>query len=479
MKRMFSLVGGITILGLFWYALSAEQNTEKDQIIQGQQVYNDYCATCHGEDLQGGMASSLVDGEWQFGSKDSHVFRNIKFGILHRGMPAFEDGLSDEQIQAVVAYMKNAEQDAGVIEAEPAETVQTLLYDLNVDTFADGLEIPWSIDFIKPSHALVTERPGPVWQIIEGRRLDEPISGTPEVLHQGQGGMMDVAIDPDYQDNGWIYLSYSHALDKPGERRPPAMTRIVRGRLQDNTWIDQQVIWESPPEFYRETRHHYGCRIVFDPDGYLYFAIGDRGASEHAQDVTRPNGKVHRIHRDGRIPQDNPFVDTPDAIKSIFTYGNRNAQGLAVHPQTGEVWETEHGPMGGDELNLLKAGVNYGWPEVTYGLNYNGTVISEHVSKPGMASPVLYWKPSIAVCGLDFYRGDQFSRWNNRLLVGALKYEQVRLLDIKDDRVMHEEVIFNNFGRVRDVATGPDGAIYVVLNSPDKVVKLTMVREKP
>ena len=291
---------------------------------------------------------------------------------------------------------------------------------------------------------------------------------------------MDVAIDPDYKNNGWVYLAYSHVLEKTrqGDNRPPAMTRLVRGKLKDNAWTEEQVIFEADHDKYSTTRHHYGCKIVFDPDGYLYFGIGERGAQDQAQDITRPNGKIHRIRTDGSIPEDNPFVNEPGAVKSIYTFGNRNPQGLAVHPETGEVWETEHGPMGGDELNLIQKGVNYGWPVITYGRNYNGTIITDIVRKEGMEQPILYWKPSIAVCGLDFYNGDLFPKWKNRLLVGALKYEEVQLLDIHENRVIHQQTIVKNMGRVRDVSTGPDGAIYVVLNNPDKVLRLTPLEEK-
>jgi aldose sugar dehydrogenase len=321
--------------------------------------------------------------------------------------------------------------------------------------------------------ALITEKPGRLRVVTKGKLQPDPVKNIPKVLNEGQGGLMDVAVDPDYSQNGWIYLAFSHVLDKKaGEDRPGAMTKIVRGKIENNTWTNEQVLFEAPHEMYRTTRHHYGCRIVFDPEGHLYFAIGDRGAGFQAQDNTLPNGKVHRINKDGSIPADNPFVSDPKAMKSLYSLGNRNIQGMAIHPETGELWTTEHGPMGGDELNLIKPGKNYGWETITYGINYNGTIITEFTHKPGMEQPNLYWTPSIAVCGLDFYRGDLFKKWKNKLLVGALKYEEVRLLNIEGDRVMHDEVILKGQGRVRDVQTGPDGAIYVVLNDPGTVLKL-------
>ena len=218
---------------------------------------------------------------------------------------------------------------------------------------------------------------------------------------------MDVAVDPNYEENGWVYLSYSHER-KPednGEERSTAMTRVVRGQIMGNQWKNQQVVFEAPAETYSTTRHHYGSRIVFGPDGFLYFSVGDRGARPQAQDLSKPNGKIHRVRTNGDIPVDNPFASQDGAMKSIFSYGNRNPQGLAVHPVSGAIWSTEHGPFGGDELNLIAKGKNYGWPVISYGINYNGTILTELTEQKGMEQPNLYWKPSIAVCGTRFLPG--------------------------------------------------------------------------
>jgi len=440
----------------------------------GAQLYEKSCAQCHGATLTGGNAASLVDGIWQFGAEDGYVFRNIKFGIPHLGMPSYQASLNDDEIRSIMEYIRESEKKVGAEKPPIAKEIETLDYILNVEIFAEGLEVPWAIDFLDKNTALITERPGRLRIVKNGKLQAEPVKNTPTVLNEGQGGLLDVAIDPDFPENGWIYLAYSHVLEGnfAGER-PPAMTRIVRGKIENNSWTNQEVLFEAPHETYRTTRHHYGCRIVFDPWGYLYFCIGERGYGYQAQDYKLPNGKVHRIWKDGSIPEDNPFVVEEGAIPSLYTLGNRNIQGMAIHPQTGQLWATEHGPMGGDELNLIEWGKNYGWETITYGKNYNGTVITEQTHKPGMEQPVLYWKPSIAVCGLDFYRGDLFKKWKNKLMVGALKYEEVRLLQIEGDRVVHQEVIVKNQGRVRDVSTGPDGAIYVVLNNPGTVIRLT------
>lgn len=440
----------------------------------GEALYQQYCASCHGAELQGGNAQSLVDGVWQFGASRGYIYGNIEFGLPNLGMPSYKETLTQDQMQAIVDFLEEAEKKANPQKPPLPRELETLDYKINVEVVAEGLDIPWAIAFIDENTILVTERPGPLRIINNGRLDPEPIKNTPEVIPEGQGGMLDVAVDPDYAQNGWIYLAYSHGSpDKSESGTVPSMTRIVRGKIKGHSWTDQEVIFEAPHETYLSTRYHYGCRIVFDDKGYLYFGIGDRGRQNNAQDLSLPNGKIFRIHKDGKIPADNPFLEKDNAMKAIFALGIRNPQGMAVHPATDQLWETEHGPLGGDEINLIRPGINYGWPEITYGKNYSGTPVSEFRSKPGMAQPVYYWRPSIAVCGMDFVTGSQFPLWENYMLVTALKYEEVRLLNIHEVRVMHDEVILKNHGRVRDVACGPDGAIYPVLNNPGVILKLT------
>ena len=456
---------------------AADENGSDGSDQRAKEIYDRYCSNCHGKDLRGGNAQSLLDGVWQFGDGSGYVTRNIKYGIPHLGMPSYENSLDDEEIKLVVEFLYKEQSMAGVEKPDPPEQLESIEYTIGSEIWVDSLDIPWAIVFLNKDTALFTERPGKLRMIIEGLLIDAPVKGIPEVLAEGQGGLMDVNIDPDYQENGWVYISYSHAIDPPqDEERAPAMTRIVRGRIRDMQWVDEQLLYEAPFETYRTTRHHYGNRIVFDRKGYLYFSIGDRGAKDQAQDPTKPNGKIHRIYPDGSIPDDNPYRD--QGLASLYTLGNRNPQGISVHPLTDEVWAAEHGPLGGDELNLIKQGTNYGWPVITYGSNYDGALISDFTRKEGYAQPVLYWKPSIAVCGIEFYQGEAFSRWKNKLLVGALKFEEVRLLDIEADRVMHQEVIFKNFGRVRDIGFDPEGNIYVVVNKPDRIIRLRPLAER-
>lgn len=353
------------------------------------------------------------------------------------------------------------------------DQLKTQDYNVKVETYVgSGLRNPWGIAFIDESTALVTEKGGNV-RFIRNGRLGEPIENIPVSVDVGQGGMMAVSVDPDYANNGWVYLGYTHGRDGTAERRQPTMTRIVRGKIVDNKWTEEQVLFEAKKEHYRTGGVHFGVRIVFDKEGRLYFAIGDRGAQDMAQRLDVPNGKSHRINRDGSIPADNPYAGHNDAYPSIYSHGNRNIQGMAIHPQTDQLYATEHGPRGGDELNLILPGRNYGWPVITYGINYNGTKVSDLTEKEGMEQPVRQWTPSIAVCGLDFYTGSEFPKWENQLLVGSLAFQELRRVKVDGDKLVEEELLLKGAGRIRDVKVGPDGAIYLVLNSPDIILRLT------
>ena len=436
-------------------------------------IYQQHCAACHGKNLQGGLAPSMLDDEWTHGSSDADLARLIRGGVPD-AMPAFKDELTEAEIRAMVVFIR--ERRAGhsssrETKPQPVGQMRTELHRYQIETVADNLSTPWGLAFLPDGRLLFTEKSGALRLMENGRLAPAPIRGTPAVRNAGQGGLLDVAVHPRYAENGWIYLAYSDPAVRGGEE--VSLTVIVRGRLRDGVWVDQETIWKAPLEFYRPGGGvHFGCRIVFDRDGYLYFSHGERGRQEDAQNLKLPNGKIHRLHDDGRVPTDNPFVAQPGAFASIWTYGNRNAQGLAIDPRTGLLWETEHGPRGGDELNILRRGANFGWPVITYGMNYNGTPITERTAQDGMEQPVTHWTPSIAVCGIDFYDGAAFPQWKNNLLVTALAQQEVRRVVIDGDRVTHQEVIVKDIGRVRDVQTGPDGAIYLALNQPDRIVRL-------
>lgn len=433
------------------------------------ELYKQHCAICHGDKLQGGLGASLIDGQWRGDGSSESLREILTNGQPELGMPAFGAVLSEDEIRGLVIYIREQEKKSLAKPPQPEpgskDTYSIAGERFKLERAIPDLEIPWSIAFLPDGRMLVTERPGPVQLVDADGKAATPIEGTPAVRAKGQGGMMEVALHPDYAENGWIYLGFS---DPYGDDE--CMTKIVRGKLDGNRWVNEETIFEAPKEFYTNRGHHFGTRIAFDGKGYLFFSIGDRGQQNQAQDTSRPNGKVHRIHDDGRIPEDNPFFK--DGFPTIWSYGNRNPQGLDIHPVTGQLWETEHGPRGGDELNLIERGLNYGWPVITYGMNYNGTPITGKTSAPGMQQPVTYWTPSIAVCGMDFYEGDLFPSWKNALLVSSLAQQELHLIKLDGAKLVSDEIILEDRGRIRDVASGPDGAIYLVLNGPDEVWKM-------
>lgn len=337
----------------------------------------------------------------------------------------------------------------------------------DVVQLTDALEHPWGMAFLPDGNLLVTERPGRLNRI----RIDPPdlqhIAGLPEITAKGQGGLMDVVLHPGFAANRWVYLSY--AASDPGGTG----TEIGRGRLGDGRLTDFEVLFRARPK--AGGGRHFGSRLLFAPDGTLYISLGDRGDRPQAQALGNHLGAMIRLRDDGSVPPDNPFVSRPGAAAEIFSYGHRNVQGLARQPSTGVIWAHEHGPQGGDELNILAPGKNYGWPVITYGVNYvTGTRIGEGTHKAGMEQPVKYWVPSIAPSGLAFYDGDRFPRWRGNLFIGSLKFSYLLRLAMDEARIADEEILLKDLiGRVRDVEAGPDGFLYVLTDeSPGRLVRL-------
>ena len=355
--------------------------------------------------------------------------------------------------------------------AAAQQIVQSEEHTFRVEAFATGLGVPWGLAFLPDGRLLVTEREGRLRIVGTDGAVSPPIDGVPKVLAKGQGGLMDVALHPQYAETGWIYLSYSDPLPGPLGGML-SYTAISRGRLQDEELVDVEIIHRFPDQFYTRHSHHYGSRIVFDRAGYLYHAIGDRGQRPLAQNVKLPNGKIHRLHDNGGVPSDNPFVGGNGAIASIWSYGHRNPQGMAMHPETDHLWAAEHGPKGGDELNLVQRGLNYGWPVITYGINYDGTPITDQTHADGMEQPQTYWVPSIAVCGIDFYTGELFGNWQNDLLVTSLRFNRLHRLRLAGTEVVHDEIAYQGESRMRDVQTGPDGAVYLAVEDPGRILRL-------
>ena len=346
---------------------------------------------------------------------------------------------------------------AGAPTDAAAQTFTSEHHTFRVVTVVEGLEHPWGMAFLPDGSILVTERPGRLRLVRNGVLEPEPIAGVPEVWARGQGGLLDVALHPDFERNRLVYLSYS----KPGPNG--ATTAVARGRLVDGRLEDVEDIFVA--DAWTNRGQHFGSRLVFDGKGHLFISVGDRGVMQEAQNPSNHQGTIIRLHDDGRVPADNPFVGREGFRPEIYAYGIRSPQGLALHPETGELWETEHGPRGGDEINLILPGRNYGWPTITYGINYNGEKISDHTHMEGMEQPLHYWVPSIATSGLAFYTGDKFPGWKGDAFVGGLAGQQLVRLRFDGTRRVAIEVLLTELKRrIRDVRNGPDGYIYLLVD---------------
>jgi aldose sugar dehydrogenase len=340
--------------------------------------------------------------------------------------------------------------------AAAAQTYRSDEHSFRVVKIVEGLEQPWSLAFLPDGRILVTEKAGRLRVISKGVLDPKAIEGLPEVTVHGQGGLQDVVLHPQFEKNQLVYFSYAaRGGDGVG-------TELARGRLAGHRLEDVQVLFRQSPKGSRG--QHFGGRIVFDRAGYVYLTLGDRGEMPRAQKPDDHAGSVIRLHDDGRVPSDNPFVGRAGWKPEKFTLGNRNMQGAALHPQSGLLWTHEHGPQGGDEVNVIRAGTNYGWPVITYGANYgSGTKIGEGTQKQGMQQPLYYWVPSIAPSGMAFYTGDKFPKWRGNLLVGALRDQMLVRLKLDGEKVVGEERLLRGaLGRIRDVRAGPDGFIYLL-----------------
>lgn len=343
--------------------------------------------------------------------------------------------------------------------------------DFEVETVVTGLAMPWATAFLPNGDMLVTERAGKLRLVKDGKLDPVEITGLPKIFYRGQGGLLDVVLHPDYAKNGWIYLSYSSpkAEGEEGDDNG-ANTALMRAKLKDHALTDVQVIFKALPNV--RSTPHFGGRIVFDKKGYVFLSLGERGKQDAAQELSKDQGKVVRLHEDGKIPTDNPFVNTPGAKPEIWSYGHRNPQGMVMHPTTGVIWEHEHGPQGGDELNIVEKGKNYGWPLITFGIGYDNSIISKDTARVGLEQPVTYWKPSIAPCGMDFITSDKYKSWKGDLLVGSLKFNYIQHLVVRGNKVVSREIILEKIGRVRDIRQAPDGFMYVVVEDKGSVVRV-------
>jgi aldose sugar dehydrogenase len=376
---------------------------------------------------------------------------------------------------------------AFVVTATSAVTGNTILrsalHDYRVVTVADGLVQPWSIAFLPGGDALITERPGRLRILRQGTLLPQPVAGVPQVFHSSQGGLLEVMPHPDFATNRLLYLSFS----KPGATDAKATTTLIRGRFDGTALTGVEQLFEAVSE----GRNHFGGKIAFDRNGYLFLTLGDRQVppegkleAHPSQDLSNHHGKMIRLHDDGRVPADNPFVNRAGVRPEIWSYGHRNVQGIAIHPQTGDLWTNEHGPQGGDELNLVQPGRNYGWPVIGYGVNYTtGLAIHSGTHREGMDQPAHVWVPSIGISGAMFYTGARFPQWRGSLFVGGMARQRLVRLTLDGRRIVSEEALVPQMGRIRDIRQGPDGDIYLVTDNregkPTPILKIEPVERGP
>jgi glucose/arabinose dehydrogenase len=469
-------------------------------------LYQGNCAVCHGEDLRGAaQAGPLIGVELPGGDSVEAIAASISRGNPDTGMPSWKATFSQEQIRQLAIFV--AETRAGMVFSDfrvgapfelPLDPVDSKRHRFQLEPVIEGLDrYPYSIAALPDGRILLTEKTrgltivstlGVQSSLIEGAPIGHAMHMARDTIQFGTGYLMDVALHPNYANNGWIYLHHGHqCLDcaKPTRRRPsPAsMNRLIRGRIKDGHWVDEQTIWSARREHYTtNTEMAAGGRIAFDPDGFVFISVGMKAGYEGIQDLRFPYGKIHRVHDDGRIPLDNPFIDVGGAIKSTWTYGHRSPQGLEFDPAHGLLWGTEMGPRGGDEVNLLKRGRNYGWPLFSKGIHYNGnrvgTGIVTELTLADIEQPVVDLTPGPAVSSLVIYQGDAFPAWRGNLLVGTLKGTELYRIEVKDGRLVSRETLLGPLARIRDIEVEPDGNVLLLLEhrTESQIVRMTPTR---
>ncbi len=492
--RIALIVAALVLSGIGFVLYRVIAAVMRDPIIPS---YDENCSVCHGENLEGTpLGTPLIGRDLLHGDSVADIATSISDGFEAGGMPAWSETLNEGQIRNLAILI--TERRAGYSRTDfkvdaplliPDGAIESERHDFRIETVASGLHpLPFSIAPLPDGRILLTEKTRGLSIISTGGEQSELIEGTPPThddgfeifkLVYGTGWMLDVALHPKYEENGWIYLHFSDRCSDCNT----SMNKLIRGRIEDGRWIDEETIWRADPKTYTQTPDMgAGGRISFDRHGYVFISVGIKGPSNYQgiQDLSLPYGKIHRVHDDGRIPSDNPFADVPGALPTTWTYGHRSPQGLEFDPLTGRLWSTEMGPRGGDELNLLLPGRNYGWPLYSKGMDYDGTPV-EYGKELGIAldletieQPVFDMTPSPAVSSFILYRGGAFPEWQHNAIVGTLKATELYRWVLEDDRVVHAETLLKGLARIRDVETGPDGAIYLLLEhaSGGQIVRL-------
>jgi aldose sugar dehydrogenase len=464
-------------LCVFLFSFIATKNNEKEiaknnlELNKPREIYTQYCSTCHGEKVE-----AFVDRQWKHGNSKSNLIASITKGYADKGMPSWKDKLKPKEIEGladlIIESLKTVEQYRFENKIK-SNVFEHKSLTIKLDTVLTGIESAWGFVQLPDYSFIISDRAGQLIHVNQDK-TKTIISNVPEVLSEGQGGLLDVEIHPDYINNHYVYLSYSKFKSENGKKL--STTAIARAKFENNSLIDFKDIFIAEP--YTKSEYHYGSRIQFDKDNYMYFSVGERGnKDDNPQSLGNHLGKIHRLKDDGTIPSDNPFVNSENQMASIFSYGHRNPQGLVYNPKTNQMWETEHGPRGGDEVNIIKKGANFGWPVISYGINYDGTTFTNITKNEGMEQPETYWIPSIAPSGLAFNFGDKYPEWQNDLFVGSLRFKYLNRCVVKDNKIIEQEKLLVNIGRLRNIKMGKDGYLYVGVETPGAVYRLLPVRK--
>lgn len=449
---------------------SSEEETKAEldsATLQAMDNYDKFCSSCHGTQIM-----AFAGHRWKHGKERDSIFKSIKFGYPETEMISWKSVFSDDQINNLTDYIltgiEKVERYGFQEEKLESDTFKTELLTIALDTIVSGMVQPWGMVFLPSGDMLVTEQSGEIYRIDKDLNMNL-VSGVPEVKYRGQGGLLDLELHPDYANNGWLYVSYSDFRIEGKDTL--AGTALNRYKLKDDALVNEEKLFVGHP--FGNSGSHFAGRIEFDKDGYLFLSVGDRRKeNEGPQFLTNHCGKIHRMMDDGSIPQDNPYVGQDSIIATIYSYGHRNPQGLALNPTSGQIWAHEHGPRGGDEVNIIRPTINYGWPVISYGIEYDGTTFTNEVEKEGMEQPVLYWVPSIAPSGATFVTTDKYPGWEGDFLAGSLRFRYLNRCIVEGDKIVREEPLLKGIGRVRNVRVAPDGYIYIAVEEPGYIFRL-------
>ncbi|MDP6536770.1 MAG: PQQ-dependent sugar dehydrogenase [Gammaproteobacteria bacterium] len=475
-------------------------------VTDSMRMFQDNCAVCHGENLEGAAQGTPLRGTLRHGESMDELITNISSGYEDSGMPTWRDIFTPIQIRGIAMYILETRANMGYVTSNfempltvPEDEIESELHNFRLETLISDLNpLPFSIEPLPDGRLLLTEKTQGVSIISPDGEQSELIRGTPKAyddiyrletrldIERGMGWMFDTVLHPNYAQNNWVYLYFSDRCEDCNELsreidRPVSMNKLVRGRIEGGEWQDEEIIWQAQAEHYGLAGDvAAGGRVAFDNFGRVYFSIGMKGNPRGIQDLSTPWGKIHRVNDDGSIPQDNPFADRDDVYRSIFTFGHRSPQGLEFDTQAGQLWGTEHGPRGGDEVNLLLPGRNYGWPLYSLGMDYDGTPV-EYGRELGIAfelpdieQPVVDLTPSPAVSSFIISDSEKFPEWEGDFLVGSLKARSLFRFVIENNTLVHRETLIEGFGRIRDIEAGFDGDIYLLLEhgSGGQIVRL-------